>query len=124
MRIIDRYFEFIVIVVFLLVFSANSYASQFKVTRVTDGDTVKITGNGEKITVRLVGIDAPETSKKKNQPGQPFSKKSSKYLVNLSVENQPSILPTLFWTNQLRLNHTVPIDMAEPSGLSLLVEKT
>jgi len=85
MRIIDRYFGFIVIVVFLLVFSANSYAGQFKVTRVTDGDTVKITGNGEKITVRLVGIDAPETSKKKNQPGQPFSKKSTSY-INMLVQ--------------------------------------
>ncbi|MHC4292345.1 MAG: thermonuclease family protein [Planctomycetota bacterium] len=124
MRVINRYSRVIAIVVLLLTISSSALAGQFKVTRVTDGDTVKITGNGEKITVRLVGIDAPETSKKKNQPGQPFSKKSSKYLVNLSVENQPSILPTLFWTNQLRLNHTVPIDMAEPSGLSLLVEKT
>ena len=57
----------------------------------SDGDTVKITGNGEKITVRLVGIDAPETSKKKNQPGQPFSKKSTKYLASLVLNKSVEV---------------------------------
>jgi len=42
------------------------------------------------MSIRLVGIDAPETSKKKNQPGQPFSRKSTKYytslVLNKSVE--------------------------------------
>jgi micrococcal nuclease len=82
MRVINR-FSGIIVVVFLLAVSVNSLAGQFKVTRVTDGDTIKISGNGSKITIRLVGIDAPETSKKKNQPGQPFSKKSTKYLTSL-----------------------------------------
>ena len=34
-----------------------------------------------KDTIRLVGIDAPETSRKKHEPGQPFSQKSTKYLA-------------------------------------------
>jgi micrococcal nuclease len=83
MRVINRYSGVIAIVVLLLAVSANALAGQFRVTRVTDGDTVKVTGNGEKMTVRLVGIDAPEASKKKNQPGQPFSRKSTNYLANL-----------------------------------------
>jgi micrococcal nuclease len=59
------------------------FAGQFKVVRVTDGDTIKVVNNGKASTIRLVGIDAPETSKKKNQPGQPFSRKSTKHLANI-----------------------------------------
>jgi endonuclease YncB( thermonuclease family) len=108
---INRYSRVIAIVVLLLTISASALAGQFSVTRVTDGDTVKVTGNGEKLTIRLVGIDAPETSKKKNQPGQPFSQKSTKHLaglvLNKSVEIKSSAL----------------IDMAEPSALYSLVKK-
>ena len=59
------------------------FAAQFKVVRVTDGDTIKVVNNGKASTIRLVGIDAPETSKEKNQPGQPFSRKSTRYLAIL-----------------------------------------
>ena len=75
--------RFLRIVLILLVLPAISFAGQLKVTRVTDGDTIKVSGNGLSITIRLVGIDAPETSKKKNEPGQPFSQKSTKYLASL-----------------------------------------
>lgn len=91
MRIINRYSGIIVVVVFLLTISANSLAGQFKVTRVTDGDTVKIADNGVKMKIRLVGIDAPETSKKKNQPGQPFSKKSTSYLADLVLNKSVEV---------------------------------
>jgi endonuclease YncB( thermonuclease family) len=80
MTLINRYLKIVLILLFL---SAISFAGQFKVTRVTDGDTIKVTGDGSKITIRLVGIDAPETSKKKHEPGQPFSQKSTKYLASL-----------------------------------------
>lgn len=33
--------------------------------------------------LRLVGIDAPETSKKKHEPGQAFGRKAEKYLAGL-----------------------------------------
>ena len=88
---INRYSRIIVVVVFMLAVSSNSLAGQFKVTRVTDGDTVKVAGKGENITIRLVGIDAPETSKKKNQPGQPFSRKSTKYLANLVLNKSVEV---------------------------------
>jgi len=80
MTLMNRYLR---IVLILLVLPTISIAGQFKTTRVTDGDTIKVSGDGSKITIRLVGIDAPETSKKKNQPGQPFSQKSTKYLASL-----------------------------------------
>ena len=90
MSVINR-FSGIIVVVFLLAVSANSLAGQFKVTRVTDGDTVKVAGNDEKMTIRLVGIDAPETSKKKNEPGQPFSRKSTKYLASLVLNKSVEV---------------------------------
>ena len=91
MRVINRYSRVIAIVVLLLAISASALAGQFKVTRVTDGDTVKVAGNDEKMTIRLVGIDAPETSKKKNQPGQPFSQKSTKYLAKLVLNKSVEV---------------------------------
>ena len=81
-RILQIFPKIIPIAIFIVI-PAICFADQFEVTRVTDGDTIKVTGNGSKVTIRLVGIDAPETSKKKNQPGQPFSRKSTKYLANL-----------------------------------------
>lgn len=89
MTMMNRYIKAPLII--LLVFSTISFAGQFKVNRVIDGDTIKITGNGSKATVRFVGIDAPETYKKKNQPGQPFSRKSTKYLASLVLNKTVEI---------------------------------
>ena len=47
--------------------------------------------NGKKSTIRLVGIDAPKTSKKKNEPGQPFSQKSTKYIAGLVLNKSVEI---------------------------------
>jgi endonuclease YncB( thermonuclease family) len=57
------------------------------VTKVSDGDTIHVTTPEKtKLTVRLYGIDAPETPKINqrtghiNKPGQPFGEKSWKAL--------------------------------------------
>jgi endonuclease YncB( thermonuclease family) len=50
---------------------------------VPDGDTIKVECQGNTTYILLVGIDAPETSKKKGEAGQPFSQKSKKYLASL-----------------------------------------
>jgi endonuclease YncB( thermonuclease family) len=42
-------------------------------------------GDGPKITIRFVGIDAPETSKKMHESGQPFSRKSTMHLASLML---------------------------------------
>ena len=83
--------RYLKIVLFLFFLPAVSLGGQFMVARVTDGDTIKVTGDGSNINVRLVGIDAPETSKKKNQPGQPFSRKSTKYLANLVLNKSVDV---------------------------------
>jgi len=58
-------------------------AGLFKVIRVYDGDTIKEVGHDIEIKVRLVGIDAPETSKGIRKTGQPFDRKAEIYLAGL-----------------------------------------
>ena len=70
-----------ILIASLLLLPPISLAAQFKVTRVYDGDTVKASGHDIEIKVRLVGIDSPETSKKKRDPGQPYSQQGKKYLT-------------------------------------------
>jgi len=79
------------IILILLVLPAISIAGHYKVTRVVDGDTIKISHDGTTTTVRLVGIDAPETSKRKNEPGQPFSRKATKHLASLVLNKHVTV---------------------------------
>lgn len=66
-----------------LIFVRVSQARQFKVVQVFDGDTVKAVGHDIEIKVRLVCIDAPQRSKKKRDPEQPYSEKATKYLAGM-----------------------------------------
>jgi endonuclease YncB( thermonuclease family) len=70
----------------LLILPVTACADQLRVVRVTDGDTIKAKINGMEIIVRLVGIDAPERARKKNEPGQPYNRKATKYLASLVLE--------------------------------------
>jgi micrococcal nuclease len=72
---------FFLAVLFICLASFSAQAEKFKVVRVADGDTLTILQQGLKVRVRLVGIDAPETSKSKRDPGQPYSQKSKKHLA-------------------------------------------
>ena len=79
-----------ILIAFLLI-PSPSFADQFKVVRVTDGDTIKAAINGMEIIVRLIGIDAPERSRKKNELGQPYSRKATKYLASLVLNKTITI---------------------------------
>jgi endonuclease YncB( thermonuclease family) len=81
----------LLLVIVLLVFPCFSFASQYKSTRVVDGDTIKVANNGNQLTIRFVGIDAPETSRKKREAGQSFSQKSTKYLTSLVLNKMVEI---------------------------------
>ena len=76
-----------------LLISIAPYASagQFKITRVYDGNTVVAKGHDIEIKVRLVGIDAPETSRKKRDPGQPYSQRAKKHLTGLILNKTVDI---------------------------------
>ena len=75
----------IVFLFILLVSPGISFANSSQIILVSDGDTIKLRSAGSKsdINIRLVEIDAPETPKKKNDPGQPFSQTAKKYLAYL-----------------------------------------
>jgi len=68
---------------FALILAQPVFAGQNKVTRVHDGDTLTVRDGSKKLTIRLVGIDAPEVSGKKREPGQPFSQQATKHLAGL-----------------------------------------
>ena len=55
---------------------------KFRVLKVYDGDTIKVTGLDLTFKIRLVGIDCPETGYGTRED-QPFSQKAKKYLENL-----------------------------------------
>ena len=75
----------------LLLCSSLAPGAQFKVTRVTDGDTIRVIGQGNELVIRLVGIDAPEISHKKREPSQPFGKAATKYLAGLALNKTVEI---------------------------------
>lgn len=83
--------RYLLVFLILLILSSILFAGQFKVTRVTDGDTIKVSRGGTTVTVRLVGIDAPERSRRKNEPGQPFSRKSTKHLASLVLNKSVTV---------------------------------
>ena len=65
---------------FILLFAWNQGALAWEgsVTKVTDGDTIDVrrSGTGEEVTIRLYGIDTPETD-------QPHGRKASRALGNM-----------------------------------------
>ena len=79
-------------IIAIIIFPVIVFSAQYKCTRVTDGDTITVTQNGFKTTIRLVGIDAPEKSRKKHDPGQPFSQNSTKYLAGMVLNKNVDIV--------------------------------
>ena len=88
-----RALKTLVLIVAILILPVIVHSGQLKCTRVTDGDTITVVTGGQKFTIRLVGIDAPEISKKKHEPGQPFSQNSTKYLAGLVLNKNVDIVP-------------------------------
>jgi len=73
----------------LLVVSAPG--AEYKVSRVVDGDTIKVRGASGEMTIRLSGIDAPEEPRKKREAGQPFSQQATKHLAGLVLNKNVEI---------------------------------
>lgn len=56
----------------------SSSLLQGTVTRVVDGDTIEVAISGKKETIRLIGVDTPETVKP-NHPVEPYGKEASDF---------------------------------------------
>ena len=59
----------------------------FVVTEVVDGDTIKVTTGNEEVTIRLIGINTPET-KDPRKDVECFGLESTNHLKQL-IENKP-----------------------------------
>jgi len=62
--------------------ATKSQPGQYKVTRFVDGDTITVDMNGTKETIRMLGVDTPETHKP-NAPVQCYGPAASAYTKNL-----------------------------------------
>jgi len=74
----------LIVIMLPLIFTSTADAAETlrgMVKTVYDGDTVVLVGRGiGRVTVRLYGIDAPETRKPKS-PGQPFGSQAKRVLM-------------------------------------------
>lgn len=81
----------ILLLTVFLGFAKNSWCQQFKVIKVYDGDTIRVTRNHTEIVVRLVGCDAPEISNGTQHMGQPYAKEAAAYLGSLILDRDVRI---------------------------------
>jgi endonuclease YncB( thermonuclease family) len=102
-------------IIVILILPVIGHSGQFKCTRVTDGDTITVVTDGQKVTIRLVGIDAPEKSRKKHDPGQPFSQASTKFLASLVLNKHVDIVS--YGTD--RYGRTLGVVYAEGKNVNL-----
>ncbi|MCF6137240.1 thermonuclease family protein [Pseudalkalibacillus berkeleyi] len=61
--------------------TSESDLDTYQVTKVIDGDTIKVNFEGQEETVRLLLIDTPETVHP-NKPVEPFGNEASQYVKN------------------------------------------
>lgn len=65
------------------VYSESQYDGPYHVVKVVDGDTIKINIDGEDTTVRLIGIDTPESVHPTKEKNVPEGKIASDYTKSL-----------------------------------------
>ena len=63
-----------------------------KVVKVADGDTFTLLAGGRREHIRMASIDAPETTKDSERPGQPMAQASRKALAGLIAGKQLTVL--------------------------------
>ena len=71
------------IIISLLLMPALSIAESFTVKHVDDGDTIICENRDITLSVRLVGINAPETGRNKKDADQPFSREAKLVMEKL-----------------------------------------
>ena len=63
----------VLLITFLFFLPTLSLAGEFKVTKVYDGDTITVLGEGKELRVRLYGIDTPEIAQWYGQNAKQFT---------------------------------------------------
>ena len=80
----------LLVIIFSLAITVNHYVNQetsdllaAEVIQVYDGDTIQVSILNSRETVRLIGIDTPETKGKYNESNEFYGEDSSNFLKNL-----------------------------------------
>ena len=66
-----------------ILMASLSAAAQFQVVRVINGNTIAVGSGYNSHALRLAGIDVPEVSHGRNDPGQTFNQEASRHLSDL-----------------------------------------
>ncbi len=100
--------RFIITMLILLsvteIVTANACLENIKITKVTDGDTVRGIVNGKEMSIRLSGIDCYETSKRDRAYKQAYLNKMSIEDVVKKGKESKEIL-----TNLLKNNNNITV---------------
>lgn len=96
----------IVILLMPAIFAAQT--ESIRITKVTDGDTVKGIVNGKEISIRLTGIDCYETSKRDRAYKQAYLNKMTIEEVVQRGKASKEIL-----TNLLRTNNNITVQFTD-----------
>jgi micrococcal nuclease len=79
------------LILFFVIPLPFSFAGQFKVTRVHDGQTIRAEGHGIEIIVRLAGIDAPDAPEEGGLSDHPFALKAKSHLAEMILNKDVEI---------------------------------
>jgi len=107
-----------------------SFAEEFTVIKVFNGDTIQVKGQDTPFTVRLAGIDAPELSAKKSEEAQPFGREARTYLENLILNKRVSIKGYgeksygLMWGEVFLGDRNVSLEMLRAGYAAVYLEKS
>lgn len=96
----------IVILLMPAIFAAQT--ESIRITKITDGDTVKGIVNGKEISIRLSGIDCYETSKRDRAYKQAYLNKMTIEEVVQRGKDSKEIL-----TNLLRTNNNITVQFTD-----------
>lgn len=106
------------LLILVCAFPMTSYAEQFQVIEVYNGDTIKVkAAEGGAFNVRLAGIDAPELCPEKPELAQPLSSEAKAYLENLVFHKWVTIRGYgqkeygLMWAEVFLRNKNVNLEM-------------
>ena len=91
----------------VLGFTGTSWSQKFSVIKVYDGDTIRVTGKGHELLVRLVGIDAPEVCKDVRYSGQAFGREAQAYLESLILNRDVEIRGYGYLDNEILLGEII-----------------
>ncbi len=98
-----------------------SLCTAYEVTRVIDGDTIEATDGSKNITIRLQGVDSPET-KHPRKPVQAYGKEATEFLTNLLKGEKVYLLPVKDQFHMDEFGRIIAYVYRAPDGLFVNAE--